>query len=384
MLDLAVVIITVLILSLRFFIFLYGSSRERKISGFFLKNKFQPFVSIVVPARDEERNIEKCVRSIVNNKYPKDKFEIIVVNDRSTDATGQILLKMREEIANLKTVTINDMTANTNLLGKPGALQAGIDKAQGEVVLMTDADCEVNPMWIASHASVYADKNTGLVASYTLISGSSSYDNYQSFEWIYNHTLASAGVGLGKPLGCFGNNLSVRKSAFDKIGGYENIDFSVTEDLALLDEMHKRGSKCYYVCDEKASVETQACSNVEEYLRQRHRWVVGGLNLGWRAGFFVLTTFTMWLGIIASLALGEPLWAAGLALFRLVCDFALVAAPIGKLGARRLRYFAFPAAFVLMINELIMPFLLLKRNVVWKNQVFSRRKKAYEKPIILS
>lgn len=82
---------------------------------------------------------------------------------------------------------------------------------------MTDADCIVHPDWIRTIAECYADDNIGLVASFTLVGGKRLFDIIQSVEWIYMNTMASAGVGLNIPLGCYGNNLSVRKKCMKKL-----------------------------------------------------------------------------------------------------------------------------------------------------------------------
>ncbi len=218
MLKLVLLIGAVSIFAFRTIVFLIGIVRERK-KKIRPGAGYEPFVSVVIPARNEEDNITACIRSIAKSRYPKDKFEIIVVNDRSTDRTGDILKELEEVNENLVIKTVTEETAEPNLRGKPGALQAGIDIARGELVLMTDADCTVPEEWIMDMASAYDDEDTGLVAAFSIPEPVRVFDKVQAVYWIYLHAMGSGGFGLNMPLGCIGNNLSVRTKTFREIGG---------------------------------------------------------------------------------------------------------------------------------------------------------------------
>ena len=95
-----------------------------------------PTISVVIPARNEERNLEQALQSVLALDYPG--LEIIVVDDRSTDGTGEILEKMTKQDPRLTVVTIAGLPAGW--LGKPHALHVGAQRAQGEFILFTDAD----------------------------------------------------------------------------------------------------------------------------------------------------------------------------------------------------------------------------------------------------
>ncbi|MDA3843001.1 MAG: glycosyltransferase [Candidatus Kapabacteria bacterium] len=353
--------------------FLVGAAKEknRKIPHLDLTEK--PFVSVIIPARNEENNIEHCIDSLIKNSYPADKFEIIAVDDRSVDATAEILALLSLAHKNLKVVTISDKTLNKNLRGKPGALQAGINVSSGELILLTDADCTVSPDWIETMVSVYSDDEVGLVASFTNIRGNKLFDKVQAVEWIYMHTMASSGFGLKILLGCFGNNLSVRKTDLDKVGGYDNIEFSVTEDLALLREIRGLGKKARYICSTKTLATTNACKTMKEYLQQKKRWSVGGLDLGWNAVIFVLSSVTMWLGLIVSLVLGDYSVFAAILGIRIFSDYLLTVISVRKLELTKLKRWVLPSIFFFMIMELVAPFLVINKTIVWKDQVFERK-----------
>lgn len=367
------IIITISIVTyiIRSMIFHLGSIHERN-KKFRRDESYRPFVSVVVPSRNEEHNIRDCIKSVAANDYPIDKFEIIAINDRSTDKTGEIIDSMSNEVRNLHPLHVSEGNANHNLRGKPGALQAGISKAKGEIILMTDADCRVPDNWISTIVHEYSNEKIRLMASYTTIRGKKFFHHMQAIEWFMLHTMASAGLTLKQPLGCYGNNMSIRRNDFFDLGGYEKIKFSVTEDLALLRELVRSGRLARYFANVGSMVETMPCNSIKELIDQHHRWARGGMSLGWRAVLFVTSTFMFWLGLILSIFLMS--WQLTLAILaiRLICDTVILLPVLNRLRERRLYPWLIPSILVLMIWELVVPFLLLNPHVRWKGQIFAK------------
>lgn len=365
-----VLYIAFIIFLTRIIVFFIGSIIERK-KGIKEKPKGElPFVSIVVPARNEEKTIADCIISIANSNYPNDKFEIIAVDDRSSDNTKNILADLNRQYNNLKVITLSKDSTIKNLNGKPGALQAGIDNAKAEIILMTDADCTVNPDWVFTMSSLYQNNDLGMAAGYTGIKAKKAFEWIQAVEWTYLHTIATAGIGLNIPLSCYGNNISVLKRDFTNIGGYHSVGFSVTEDLALLNSIHKSGRKLQYLTHYKSTIETKACPTFKSYLKQHHRWAIGALDLGWKAFVFVLTSFSLWVGIALSLIFWQPFWLLAFILLRLFGDSILTIPTALILKKGKIIPWILPSVFFFMFMELVAPFFLLKRNVEWKEQVF--------------
>lgn len=365
---------SIIILVTRTVLFSVGAYKERNKKIEFFDEREFPSVSVVVPARNEEKNIENCIKSIAKSNYPTDKYEIIAVNDRSTDNTGEILSTLSREISNLKIVNIDEAHQHINLKGKPGAVQSGIDEAKGDIVLMTDADCKVGKKWIKKITSCYKDPKIGFVASFTNVEGKGLFNKIQAIEWIYMHTLGCAGIGLGHPLGCFGNNISVRKSDFDEIGGFEKIRFSVTEDLALITEFHKQGKGIIYLVDEDADIDTLPCKTLREYIRQHHRWAVGGMELGLKAVFFVISSIALWVGLLTSIIIDNYFLALLFLLIRVIGDYAVILPSILRLKKKELIPWIIPSVMFFIILEIFVPFLLLKKTITWKDQSFRRLK----------
>jgi cellulose synthase/poly-beta-1,6-N-acetylglucosamine synthase-like glycosyltransferase len=368
-----IIIFGFLIFAVRAGIMYIGQSKSKEFDIGNIDDTNLPNISVVVPARNEEKNIYRCVESLMSSNYPADKFEIIAVNDRSNDSTGSLLDKLAMKFKNLKPIHLTEDNKENNLKGKPGALQAGIDVANGDYILMTDADCAVNPDWMKTLAASFINHNLNLIPSFTLIDSKNLFDKIQETEWIYMHTMASAGVALKNPLGCFGNNLSIKKEVYDSLGGYKNIDFSVTEDLALLRAVHNNYGNVQYLCDAKATVTTLPEKTLKDYISQHRRWALGGLDLGWRASVFVASSIGIWIAIVMSFVLNMPITGISLIIFRILADSSLIFSSMQKLKLpSKLYFWIIPSVIFFMLMELIMPILIINKKITWKGQTFGK------------
>ncbi|NQW29407.1 MAG: glycosyltransferase [Ignavibacteria bacterium] len=329
-----------------------------------------PFVSVIVPARNEEGSIENCVRALANSDYPADKFEIIVVNDRSTDATLKVLQKLQSVVSQLRIINKESVSSLANLQGKPGAIQEGADVSLGEILLMTDADCVVPEAWIRMHVAAIETDNCGLVAGFTAVAGSKLTDRLQDVEWLFTQAMAAGGVGHNLPLGCFGNNLSVKSSVFKELGGYRSIPFSITEDMALQKAVFERGYSVRHICQPGSTVVTQPCATVAEYINQHHRWARGGMGLGGKAIGFVITSLMLWTSLLYSLLSSQYEWLAVLLAIKMLGDGTLTAMTIVSMKRKGVLLYVLPSLFFLLLTELSLPMLILRRSVTWKNQIF--------------
>ncbi|MEJ5285908.1 MAG: hypothetical protein CH6_2835 [Candidatus Kapaibacterium sp.] len=365
-----ILILSSIVYFLRICFFITGFFKERKIANKFSKNELQPFVSIIIPARNEEENIQRTLSSFEKLNYPKDKYEIIVVNDRSNDNTQRIVENLLQEIPNLKLLTIENDEQKQKIPGKAGALHFGVEHSKGDIVFVTDADCTVKENWVEKIVKFYSDVETGFVTSYTNVVGSRLFDKIQAVEWIYMHTMAMGGIGWKQPLGCYGNNLTFRKSYYETFGGYKKIPFSVTEDLALQQAFHKNGYKVHYYIDPEATVDTKPVKNIVEYFAQHHRWARGGLNLGWRAVIFVLSSFAIWAGFIYFTIVEDLFHFLLLLAIRMVGDLLLLFPPLVILKKKSYIFYVPISVFFFLLVELTIPFSILNRKVKWKGQIF--------------
>jgi cellulose synthase/poly-beta-1,6-N-acetylglucosamine synthase-like glycosyltransferase len=363
-LALAVILTSAYVLLFCFFI--YGVSRLKTT-----RHRIgEPTLSIVVAARNEEETIHRSLESLANLDYPVEKLEVILVDDQSTDQTYRIMQSAADRNKHFKVVSVTGQEGH--LRGKANAIAIGIDQSHGEIIFLTDSDCVVPRSWIRAMLNEY-DERTGLVASYTLLDSNNSFEGMQSLDWAFLHTLAAGGVGLKRPLSCFGNNLTFRRRAYDEVGGYRNVPFSVTEDFALFTAITRKKSWKYgYLLSPESLVMSLPCKTLGELLRQKKRWVVGGLDmkakgmvlmaLGFCVNTFLLLVPLLGFSLLDVLAVWIP---------KLLIDALILAIPLGRIRALSfMKYFpAFEVYYFLYM--LALPLLAFTgRKVHWKGRQF--------------
>jgi cellulose synthase/poly-beta-1,6-N-acetylglucosamine synthase-like glycosyltransferase len=235
-----------------------------------------PYVSILIPARNEEKTIASCLESLLKQEYPTDKYEIIVINDRSTDKTPTIISRYQEEHNAIKSLIIEQNISG--LSGKQNALNEGLKLCKGEIIMNIDADCIAMPMWICRTVSYFLPKiglTIGFHTHYT--DGSRSvFADLQSLDMFFLMESAAGSIGLNTPTGCAGSNLSYRR---DMLGneGYKKLGFTVTEDSVLVQSVSKSSDwKATVIYDKDAFVITPAETSLRGFFSQRIRWTVGG------------------------------------------------------------------------------------------------------------
>jgi len=346
-------------------VFMIGSKMKFKK----LNEEDLPSISVIVAARNEKDNILECMESLEKLEYPSDRIEIILVNDNSTDETGQL---MKEFIKDKdKFQYLEPEKEIGSLKGKTNALANAIRKSNGEIILTTDADCIVTPTWAKELASHY-QPNVALVCGFTNQVDKTLFGGMQSNDFLYLLMIAGGVMNLGKPLSCIGNNMSYRKSVYNEIGGYESLPFSVTEDFNLLIAMHKlKKYKIIYPMSPKGMVTSKPCPTWKTLARQKKRWGVGGLKSD-LAGFAVMTT-----GVLTHIAMVltpfffTPL-SLYLSLFKIAIDYFALKGVHEKLKLKfKFKHFAaFELYFVFYV--LALPFMtLLNQKVVWKGRTYN-------------
>ena len=183
--------------------------KEREFSNKI--EKYNTFLSIVIPVRNEEKNICKCLESIKNQNFPNDLFEIIVINDDSTDLTFE---KTNQFIAENPELSLKLISLQSNIIGKKRAIQEGIRNSKGELILTTDGDCEANPNWISTIVSFYeTEKPEMIIAPVVFHNEKNIFEKIQSLEFLSLIGSAGSSAILKNPILCNGANLAYSKSA---------------------------------------------------------------------------------------------------------------------------------------------------------------------------
>lgn len=233
-----------------------------------------PFVSIIVPARNEADNISKCINSLLSQNYPKDKYEIIPVNDGSDDETGNIL-----EDYNLKFSQINLINIESKLsCGKLNAIDKGILKSKGEIIITTDADVWMRKKWIKSMIKDF-DLKTGMIVGLAIEKlNNKLITAFQALDACVIRVVSASLIEMKIPITCQGANLAFKKDAYlevrervlslaQKLGNREWL----MQEIDLATNWNIKAQ-----VDKNSIVLTHSPSNWLSLINQRARWASTG------------------------------------------------------------------------------------------------------------
>lgn len=361
--------IVITLYAIQTFIFLYGSFKKfPKLSDDNL-----PTVTVIVAARNEEKAIGRCLEALDRLVYPEKKMEIIIVDGNSDDSTYQIVFDYIKDKPLFKVIKAEE--EKPELKGKALALDSGIKIATGEIILSTDADCAVPPMWAKTVASYYHTEDVAMVMGFTTqLTENKQFYGMQALDFIYLLSVAAGSTNLNFPLSCIGNNMSYKKSVYDDLGGYEKIPFSVTEDLKLmLTVFDLKKYKILYPLDRESLVVSEPCETVDILTSQKKRWGVGGLKDGTPYGYIsVLIAFLSNLGLILSFIFFSKLSMA-LVLSKFLIDLILFFPVLKKLKLLGTLKYIFSFELYFAFYVLVLPIsVLLDKKVVWKGKVYDK------------
>jgi glycosyltransferase involved in cell wall biosynthesis len=206
--------------------------------NFLVRNPQKNTFSILIACRNEEQNLPVLFESLRNLNYPKVLYEIIIVDDASSDQSPHLLKQFAENSENIKCFYL--LEKNEKYKGKKAALKKAAQNAMNEFLLFTDADCIVHPEWLNGY-------NKFISPQTSMICGFYSEQNVSSFKRFSNQFSAaifSVSIALGIPFSAAGSNLCIRKTVFENVDGYEKIKHHTAGDDKLLVQMiHKAGYK---------------------------------------------------------------------------------------------------------------------------------------------
>ncbi|MBV9271930.1 MAG: glycosyltransferase [Candidatus Eremiobacteraeota bacterium] len=297
-----------------------------------------PSLSIIVPARNEERQIERCVQSLLSQRYPD--LEVIVVDDQSSDATADILAGIASRDSRLH--VIRGQPLPQGWIGKPWALMQGARAARGDLLLFTDADTEHEPLASASSASylqafvldvlsVLTDQELVTTAERAIL---------PTILWTIGFAVGSLDAlnDPRRPQNALfnGQYIMFRRNAYFELGGHEAVRGEIAEDFELAHLVKQRRYRSHMV-GANGLIRTRMYRSFSEIWRGFGK----NLALGARQNPAALIAGAAFLALVAPLgqiaalrALSQRRYAA--ALFDALSTGAAIAAT--EVGMRRSRF----------------------------------------------
>lgn len=242
---------------------------KKNVKNSIIPNEYLPPVSVLICAKNERDNLIQNLPAVLNQNYPV--FEVIVIDDYSTDETLKILQKFAAKHQHL---TIIEKQNFIDLPGKKAALEAGIKQSKYDILLLTDADCKpVSNYWIKCMASKF-DDNTEIVLGYgpylpesTFLNRFTRYETYQTF---FNY----AGFSLrGMTYMGVGRNLAYKKKLFAKTNGFATHRHIASGDDDLFIAQAATINNTKLCVEQQAWCYSKAKQNWSAYIRQKQRHV---------------------------------------------------------------------------------------------------------------
>jgi len=249
-------------------------------------------ISVVVACRNEEDHIRQLIACMAQQS--NQNFELILVNDHSTDATHNYIKAAQAQYSKIQLV---DAVGN----GKKNALKEGILKAGGNLIVTTDADCLPSYHWLESIACYQRKNKCDLIICPVKLSGRDSFFTYlQVLEFTSLVASAAGAAGAGMPILCNGANLAFTKKAWMACQKDLHPEEQSGDDIFLLESVKKRGGKIRFLKSESAFVTTKQAGTLLDLIKQRRRWSAKSrLYTDWQLIFTALVVFTVCLFILA-------------------------------------------------------------------------------------
>ncbi len=278
-LNLVLIIIFILLLAHYIFFLMKILSGLNKLEESTSVSIPEKFISIIIPFRNEEKNILVNLKSIENQDYPEEKYEVIYIDDSSEDNSLK-LLQDNKIADNVKVLTVpKDFSMNAH---KKRAVRFGIENSSGQIIVTTDADCVHDKKWLSSLVSNF-DEETGFVsAPVEFIDGKTLFSKIQKLEFAGLIITGAGLIGAGSPTICNAANIAYRKKDFDEVGGFKNqMDLSSGDDELLMQKIAKDTDyKVRFSINKNSIVRTHSNKNIAEFYHQRKRWASKGLFYG--------------------------------------------------------------------------------------------------------
>ncbi|MEP4095456.1 glycosyltransferase [Reichenbachiella sp.] len=228
------------------------------------------FASVLVPVRNESESIENLILSIQRGNIKSDNFELIVIDDHSTDGTIAVVESLQSHYDNLLLTILPDGQE-----GKKAAITHGVQMAKGDLIVCTDGDSEVHRDWLNVHRNAFekgAKLSFGPVRLINL--GKSRFIDLLNLELAGLVSMGGATLAAGQPTMINGCNYSFSKEVFEEVEGFRgNEKIATGDDEFLLRKIFKKYPKNIdFLKTKKALVNSRPPQNFLDFYNQRRRW----------------------------------------------------------------------------------------------------------------
>lgn len=343
-----------------------------------LKERFEHYdrnkiikVSVLIAARNEANNIERLLQSLERQTFPKELFEVIIVDDHSEDDTRKIIADF---IENNREISIKLLAAEG--VGKKNAISQALHNADNEYIIVTDADCELNTQWIESIVAFYQKSGAKMILAPVLLSPAENlFEKMQVLEHLSLIGSTAGSAAIGFPVMCNGANMAYeRDAALEVEKQRHDFDIPSGDDMFLLEQFVKNyGSKnVRFLLNKATIVKTKTCKTIKEFFRQRRRWVSKSkAYTNWKIILTALIVFLFNLSVISlfiSAFFIPALWSLYIlfTLLKFFIDFPILKNITNFMNQRNLMKWMLPLEFIYPFYVVFTAVSGMILNVKWK------------------
>ena len=331
-----------------------------------------PYVSILLAVRNEEENLARCLAAIEQLDYPKDRIEVLIGEDNSTDNTFALVQQFIAGKPNYRCIQIKENLGNAR--AKANVIAHLAREACSNYLFITDADIKVPRTWIrAMLAPMLQDPKIGVVSGVTTVEGETVFEKIQTLDWAYSLGLIQVLTELPQPVSALGNNMMVRRDAYESVGGFEKIPHSITEDVQLFQYLMKEGWHYANLYQPETHALSRPAPNFMAMLQQRKRWMTGSMHLPWFAVMVFVLHASFYIVLLTSfyyLSLKAMLLLAGA---KFLLSVLFIRRSQQRLGLHNLLRYSFVYELYLFVLSIVLiPFYYLPIKIDWKGRKYRK------------
>ncbi len=339
----------------------------------------QPFFSVVVAARDEAEHLSDLLHDLARQDYPREGFEVLVVDDHSTDDTVRVVAEAAATVNfPLRLLHLADyLPASAAGNYKKKAIEYGVQSARGEWIVLTDGDCRVQPSWLSALTGCVRQKGVRMVSGPVAFDGErSAFEKMQTVEFASLIGSGAATLQLGLPTMCNAANLAFAREAFGAVNGYAGTAHTATgDDLFLMHKLHAHfPGGVVFLKSPGSVVYTRPKETWGAFYQQRKRWASKwNLYQDWRVSALAVAVFVANVSLPAGLAgyLAGYLSLGWLLLgivVRFGSEFAFLRDVLRFLGRGNRVKWIVPVQLVYALYVVFFAIIAQKRGYVWKGR----------------
>ncbi len=336
-------------------------------------------ISLIIPFRNEEANVERLFTCIESQLYPRENLEVILVNDHSEDNTWKLI----NDYA-MPGLTIHKIELPDHVSGKKKAIETGIAKATGNLVVTTDADCTFSEDWLQLLAVFYSATGAKFIAAPVKMVGKKNFLGiFQSLDFLTMQGITAVSVHKNLHAMCNGANLAYERQVFFDVNGFEGIDeIPSGDDMLLMQKIRKKyPEKIRYLKSRSAIVETPAETSWKNFFHQRIRWSSKAVHYDDKKLYFILWVVylvNLTLVILAVATIINVYWLSFLVSFfilKVLVEFPFVNKVSRFFGQQRLMWYFLLMQPVHIIYMVVAGFLGRFGSYEWKSRTIINKGK---------